>query len=286
MDIKNRMHALAALLLSVVIIGVSTLGGVQCVFAKTIEFKIDLGENKKTSSKTVDAQSGTVTKNTSNTNGSVAGISYDKLVMANVSEAVNVRDNSSEDAKLIGKMYKDCGGSIIERKNGWTKIKTGSLTGWVKDDYLLFGDEAIKLANKVVEKTAISKTSTLRVRKSPSTDSQILSLLAEGDKIEAVAEEGDWVKVEFSDGEEGFVSRQYVSIEDSIDCGESIESINKREAAEKKEKEEAEKTLKKENSKDKSNGQTPAAAATKHALWYLVTAAYFLTLCTLFRMSL
>lgn len=251
---KNKMHALAALLLSVVIIAVSTLGSVQYVFARTIEFKIDFGNNNKTSEKEAStAKASTVSK------GSVAGISFDKLVMANVSEAVNVRDSGSEDSKLIGKMYKDCGGSIIERKNGWTKLKTGSLTGWVKDDYLLFGDEAIKLAEKVVEKTAISKTSSLRVRKGPSTDSDILSLLGEGDKIQAVAVEGDWVKVEFSDGEEGFVSSQYVKIEDSIDSGESIESINKREAAERKEKEEADKAAKKAASSSKE-GQVAASA--------------------------
>ncbi|MDO4966403.1 MAG: SH3 domain-containing protein [Lachnospiraceae bacterium] len=237
MKAKSKMHALAMLLVAILLTSASVMGSVQDVFAKTIEFKIDLGENKKTSGNTSTGKTNTVT---ASKKGSVAGISYDKLAMANVTEAVNVRSEASENGKLIGKLYRDCGGTILEQKSGWTKIKTGELTGWVKDDYLVFGDEAAKLASSVVEKTAVSKTSSLRVRKEPNTDSEVLSLLGEGDTIEAVSEDGEWVKVEFSDGDIGYVSAEYVSVEDKIGEGETIESINAKEAAQKKEKAEAE----------------------------------------------
>ena len=60
------------------------------------------------------------------------------LVMANVRDAVNVRSDASEDASKVGKLYKDCGGTILERRDGWTKIQSGTLIGWAKDEYLLF----------------------------------------------------------------------------------------------------------------------------------------------------
>jgi len=255
MTTKNRMHALASVLLAIAVCAISTLGSVQCVFARTVEFTIDMG-NSGAANTTKSVKTNTVTKS-----GSVAGISYDKLVMANVEEAVNVRSEASEKSNLIGKFYKECGGEILERQSGWTKLKTGDLTGWVKDDYLLFGDEAVSLAESCVEKTAISQTASLRVRKEKSTDSEILSLLAEGDRIEAISEEGDWVKVEFSDGDTGYVSAEYVKIEDSLDVGETIESINKKAEEEKKEKEAAEKA-----SSEKKSDQTltPATAATNN----------------------
>ena len=71
------------------------------------------------------------------------------LVMANVRDAVNVRSDASEEASKVGKLYKDCGGTILERKDGWTKIQSGTLIGWAKDEYLLFGDDARALANDV-----------------------------------------------------------------------------------------------------------------------------------------
>lgn len=172
--------------------------------------------------------------------GSIAGIAYDKLVMANVEEAVNIRDASSEDGKLVGKLYKECGGEILDRANGWTKLKTGDVTGWVRNDFLLFGDDAISLAEKSVEKTATCNADCLRVRKSADPNGTVLDLLAQGDQIEVVANEGDWVKVEYSDGDIGYVSSEFVTVSDNLGCGRSIEDINAQEAAEKAAKLEAE----------------------------------------------
>ena len=177
--------------------------------------------------------------------GEVAGISYDKLVMANVEEAVNVRDSASEDGKLLGKFFKECGGEIIEKGNGWTKVKTGDLTGWIKNDYLMFGDAAAELANKVVEKTATCTTDCLRVRKSADPDGTVLDLLAKGDKIGVIGVEGDWTKVEFSDGEEGYVSSEYVTIADTLGTGKTMEVIKAEEEVVRKEKEKAEAAAKK-----------------------------------------
>ncbi len=178
--------------------------------------------------------------------GEVAGIPYDKLVMANVDEAVNVRDSASEDGKLIGKFFKECGGEIVEKGNGWTKVKTGELTGWIKNDYLMFGDKAAELADKVVEKTATCTTDCLRVRKSADPDGTVLDLLAKGDQIGVLGQEGEWTKVEFSDGDIGYVSSEYVTVADSLGSGKTIEVIKAEEEAVRKDKEKAEAEAKKE----------------------------------------
>ncbi|MBQ7581720.1 MAG: SH3 domain-containing protein [Lachnospiraceae bacterium] len=176
---------------------------------------------------------------TENISGSVAGIPYNKLAMANVEEAVNVRADASESATLLGKLYSGCGGEILDQKGTWTKIKTGNLTGWVRNDYLLFGEKAKKLADASVTKTATSIADTLRVRKEPSENAGIYSLLARGDEIAAVEELGEWVSVEYADGTLAYVSAQYVTISDELGKGETLEEISARELAEKKEKEAA-----------------------------------------------
>ena len=191
--------------------------------------------------------------------GSIAGISYDKLVMANVEEAVNIRDAASEEGKLIGKLYKECGGEIIDSSNGWTKLKTGDVTGWVRNDFLLFGDDAVSLAEKSVERTATCNADCLRVRKSADPNGTVLDLLAQGDQIEVVASEGDWVKVEYSDGDEGYVSSEFVTVADSLGCGRSIEEINAQEAAEKAARLEAEAAAK---NTDKSSSKGSSGADT------------------------
>ena len=71
------------------------------------------------------------------------------------------------------------------------------MTGWIKNEYLHFGKEAEELAKEVGVLTAYSNTETLRVRKEPNLEAGIVGLLADGQAVEAIAEEGDWVKVSY-----------------------------------------------------------------------------------------
>lgn len=158
------------------------------------------------------------------------------LVMVNVKDALNVRSDASEDAKRVGKLYKDCGGTILERKDGWTKLQSGNVIGWSKDDYLLFNEDAEALANEVGRLMATVNTETLRVRTEPNTEAPIYGLLPKGEFVEALGEAKDgWVCIDY-EGEDGYVSAEYVTLDLQIDVGETIEEIKAREAAEKEAK--------------------------------------------------
>lgn len=149
------------------------------------------------------------------------------LVMANVKESVNVREDADESSDKTGQLYKDCGGDIIERNSGWTKIRSGKLEGWVKDEYLLFGTEAEALAGEVGNLVAKANTDALRVRKSTNDSADMYGLMAVNDEVIAIENLGDWVSVDF-DGQTGYVSSDYVSVKFKIDSGETIETINER----------------------------------------------------------
>lgn len=153
------------------------------------------------------------------------------LVMAKVNEYVNIRLEADQDSEKVGVLYKDCGGDVLEKNDEWTKIKSGDVIGWIKNQYLYFGNEAKEIAMDVGVLTAYSETETLRIRKEPSLDAGIVGLLANGQAVEAISEEGDWVKVSY-EGETGFVSAEYVRVEFGIDTAESMETIRAREAAE------------------------------------------------------
>lgn len=154
------------------------------------------------------------------------------LVMAKVNQYVNIRQSASQESEKVGVLYKDCGGDILEQQGEWTKIKSGDVTGWVKNEYLYFGDEAEKIAQEVGILTAYANTETLRVRKEASLESGVLGLLANGEALEAISEEGDWVSVSY-EGTTGYVSAEYVNVVFDIDTAESIASIKAREEAEK-----------------------------------------------------
>ena len=158
------------------------------------------------------------------------------LVMANVKSALNVRADASEDAEKVGMIYKDCGGTILERADGWTKLQSGDLIGWAKDEYLLFDEEAMELAADVGITTATVDAEKLKVRTEPDKDAGIYGVLAKDEIVEVMnTDEEGWACINF-EGEDGYVSSEYITIDFKIDYGETMEAIKEREEAEKEAK--------------------------------------------------
>lgn len=158
------------------------------------------------------------------------------VVMANVKDSVNVRAEANEDSDTVGKLYKNCGGTILERKDGWTYLESGELKGWAKDEYLYFGDEAEALMEEVGTLKATVKTDALRVRKDASEDAGVYGLLELNQTVTATEELGEWVAVRFDKDTVGYVSAEYVDVEFSVDKGKTNEQIKKEEEEKAKKK--------------------------------------------------
>lgn len=151
------------------------------------------------------------------------------LVMADVQVALNVRAEASEDSEKVGLLYKDCGGRILERRDGWTKLESGDLVGWASDEYLLFDEEAEALAGEVGNLIIVNETETLRVRQEPNTDAEVLGLLAQNDALNVVeVMDDEWIKVDFYHGD-AYVLAEYVDVDFLIDEGETMDVIRQRE---------------------------------------------------------
>lgn len=170
---------------------------------------------------------------------SVDNREYSDLVIAQVDSWVNVRDYpDASKGKILGKLYNNSVGHFIEEENGWYKIKSGSVTGYVKGEYCVQGVEAIKIARDVEVTFAKISVNSLRVREKPTTASAILGTFSEGDELVVLAEEDGFAKVTYNNLE-GYVSMEYVSLRTDFVEAESIEEERARLAAEKKARDEA-----------------------------------------------
>ena len=137
---------------------------------------------------------------------------FKSLVIAQVNDYVNVRSIPSEEGEILGKLYDKSVGEFIEEDNGWYKITSGSVTGYVKCEYVVTGDE--ELAKKVSTRYATVTTTTLYVRMEPSTEAGILTMLGEGDDFVVVDDsmkDSGWVIVTTEEGD-GYVSTDYVNL--------------------------------------------------------------------------
>ena len=82
---------------------------------------------------------------------------------------MNIRSIPGEDGEILGKLYDKSVGDFISEKDGWYRITSGTVTGYVKAEYCVTGEDAIELAKKVGTRVATVTTTTLKVRESAST---------------------------------------------------------------------------------------------------------------------
>ena len=137
--------------------------------------------------------------------------SFKNLVIAKVNDYVNVRDMPSEEGNIVGKLYDKSVGNFIEEENGWYKINSGSVEGYVKGEYCVTGDDAVDYAKEVGTRIATVTTTTLKVREQPGLEETVLGLVPIEDELIVTEELDGWVKVNIEEGD-GYVSTDYVTL--------------------------------------------------------------------------
>lgn len=145
----------------------------------------------------------------------------DKL-MADVKNFLYIRAEADQDSKALGKLYKGDRALIKEEGEEWTLIASGKVKGYVKNEYCLFGSDALAYAKENCDIVAEATVNGLRIRSEASLESAIVETMVEGDKAlvdkNTQAPEG-WVAVLF-DKETCYVSAEYVKVKP--DTGKAV----------------------------------------------------------------
>lgn len=189
---------------------------------------------------------------------------FKSLVIAQVNDYVNVRSIPSEEGEILGKLYDKSVGEFIEEDNGWYKITSGSVTGYVKAEYCVTGDDAVALAKKVGNRIATVTTTTLKVREEPSLDATVLGLVPIQDQLLVTEELDNWVKVNIEEGD-GYVSLDYVTLSTEFVKAESREEEEARLAKEEAERKAALEAARKAEEKNRKAAQSESSSATSEA---------------------
>ena len=185
---------------------------------------------------------------------------YADTAVAQVSDSVNIRASADENSESLGKLYNNGIGTVLETTdNGWYKIQSGSVTGYVKGDYVVVGDDA--LVQSAGRRVATVNTETLKVRITASTDAEVLGLVSGEDDLTVVDEStAGWVGVSTADGT-GYVSTDYVTLDTEFTYAESKEEEAARLAKEEAERKAAEEAARKAEEKARKAEEAKAAKA-------------------------
>lgn len=185
--------------------------------------------------------------------------SFKNLVIAQVTNYVNVRSTPGEDGEIVGKLYDKSVGSFISEKDGWYEINSGSVTGYVKAEFCVTGEEAVALAKEVGTRIATVTTTTLYVRQEPTVESSVIGMVPIEDDLIVTEELDGWVKVNIEEGD-GYVSKDYVVL-----TTEFVKAESKAEEEARLAKEEAERKAAREAAKAAEAKRTSSTAQTSTA---------------------
>ena len=133
------------------------------------------------------------------------------IAVAQVNHYVNVRQEPDTESEILGKLYDKSAATVLETtEDGWYRIASGNVNGYVKAEYVVVGDE--ELARSVGTRLATVTTTTLFVRTEPTTEAKVLTMLPDGDDVVVTDESTEgWAKVSTADGD-GYVALDYVTL--------------------------------------------------------------------------
>ncbi len=139
------------------------------------------------------------------------------LMAAYVDDFLYIRSEPSPDAEVVGKLYSKAIGRILEDtdENGWMKIQSGEVTGYVLARYTATADLAEQIFEEVRQRHASIHATSLRVHVVPELESDVITLIWQGMEYDVLEELDGWYKVNTVDGI-GYISADYTDYEEII----------------------------------------------------------------------
>ena len=191
----------------------------------------------------------------------------------------NILENVKEGTEVI----------IIDKINNWVYIQTNTVSGWIRSDFVEIEDKQNNTNDNTDNKTDDNKdnsnsnnsTSTdttdfetktmytkdyVNIRSTPTTEeNNIIMTVEENTALKVIGEEGDWYKVDTSEGE-AYVSKEVLSTERTVTNRGSVD----------RKKEDTDKTTSTSTNSEKTSGTSNSSTSSTKASEIVAYAKKFL----------
>lgn len=151
---------------------------------------------------------------------------YANFAIADVTDYVNVRKEPSTEGEIVGKIFDGAVAQVLAKageNDEWFQITSGNVEGYIKAEFFIYGEEAAAVMDQYVTKYAEVKADRLNVRKEATTDSDRMGYIDNGEKVKLLEDLGDWLKVQYVEGKEGYVAAEYVQILEEYTYAKTLE---------------------------------------------------------------
>ena len=153
---------------------------------------------------------------------------YSDIGISVAKDYVNIRKSPSTDSEVLGKLYRNSAATVISTKGDWYYVESGSVTGYIKSEFLKTGISDDELIKKYSKQKAIVEVDGLNVRKECSTESSKLTVVYQNEKYPVLKQNGEWLKINIEDENiSGYVKSEFVDIIVSFEDAVSKEEEQK-----------------------------------------------------------
>ena len=154
--------------------------------------------------------------------------------------------DDKEDEVVIGKITADTVVTVSQVGEKWTRVRSGSVKGWVRTQNLIFGDEAAKKVGEDAEFKVVIQENKTKAYKEADINSEVVTTLKEETSHDVKEKNENWIKVSTDDGN-AYLRLNHVTLKWTSEKAEAEKES--REAEEKASKEAESKKAKEEESK-------------------------------------
>ncbi len=157
---------------------------------------------------------------------------YLDMAFANVQTFLYIRSEPTTESEWLGKLYPDNAAKIIGPVGEWTKIQSGTVTGYVYSDYIIIGKNADQKAREMVSQTESQQEEEAFVY-AESKEEEAARLQAEAEEVARKAAEEAAAKAQTGqaivDYACQFIGNPYVwggtSLTEGADCSGFVQSV-------------------------------------------------------------
>jgi spore germination cell wall hydrolase CwlJ-like protein/SH3-like domain-containing protein len=139
---------------------------------------------------------------------------WNSIAMTNddtVETGAVIRTEADPDSKAAGYLYRGAAARIVDKGDEWTKVESGRVTGYVRNEYLAFGDQAKGLAAHYGTQGIVANWDDVNVFSKNDADSQIMAQIQDGTPMSMLEDNGHWIAVQHGADSAGFVSEEDVT---------------------------------------------------------------------------
>ncbi|MGO5292369.1 cell wall hydrolase [Porcincola sp. LCP21S3_C12] len=138
---------------------------------------------------------------------------WNSIAMTNddtVTSGAIIRSSASTDSDVVGYLYRGAAVNVLDKGDAWTQIQSGAVTGYVMNDYLVYGEAAKGLADYYGKEGVVANWNDVNVFTDKSAGS-VSRTVSDGTAFPLVSDEGHWLLVQQGADSAGYVSEDDAS---------------------------------------------------------------------------